>query len=103
MHPFLLLKSWLFEAIRAVKTISKSQMKNLERFKQEIVQCSAREALDQRDQPDTTHTHTHGEKSNTQGYTRNSVLMCLVFFAPFFGACLCLLFLTFVETKIRTP
>lgn len=28
------------KAIRAVKTISKSQMKNLERFKQEIVQSS---------------------------------------------------------------
>ena len=27
------------QAIRAVKTISKSQMKNLERFKQEIVWC----------------------------------------------------------------
>ena len=29
----------MVQAIRAVKTISKSQMKNLERFKQEIVWC----------------------------------------------------------------
>ena len=36
---FQMVSDW-WKAIRAVKTISKSQMKNLERFKQEIVPSS---------------------------------------------------------------